>query len=136
MHTSFRVTGVLADLVVKRSPWWQRLGSVRRVGGLPGLPDLAAEPGTGSPAARAQARTSAVLGSGAAGARSSSVMSMLVGEMRCKTGEFVVELVSTIRAADSIDNPAPVIQVIERWSHRRSPRRPRARRGAIRPQRR
>jgi hypothetical protein len=27
--------------------------------------------------------------------------------------EFVVELVSTIRAADSIENPAPVIQVIE-----------------------
>ena len=31
--------------------------------------------------------------------------------------EFVVELVSTIRAADSIDNPAPVIQVIETWRH-------------------
>jgi hypothetical protein len=31
--------------------------------------------------------------------------------------EFLVELVSTIRAADSIDNPAPVIQVIESWRH-------------------
>jgi hypothetical protein len=31
--------------------------------------------------------------------------------------EFVVELISTMRAADSIDNPAPVIQVIESWRH-------------------
>jgi len=31
--------------------------------------------------------------------------------------EFVVELVSTMRAADSIDNPAPVIQLIDSWRH-------------------
>lgn len=31
--------------------------------------------------------------------------------------EFVDELVVTIRAADSIDNPAPVAQVIESWRH-------------------
>lgn len=36
---------------------------------------------------------------------------------RDEVREFVVELVSTIRAADSIDNPAPVIQVIESWRH-------------------
>ena len=28
---------------------------------------------------------------------------------------FVIELVSTLRAAESIDNPAPVVQVIESW---------------------
>ncbi len=31
--------------------------------------------------------------------------------------QFVVELVSTIRAAESIDNPAPVAQVIDAWRH-------------------
>ncbi|WP_072691537.1 hypothetical protein [Rhodococcus marinonascens] len=31
--------------------------------------------------------------------------------------EFVVELVSTLRAAESLDNPAPVVQVIEAWRH-------------------
>ena len=31
--------------------------------------------------------------------------------------EFVVELVQTLRAAESIDNPAPVIQVIDSWRH-------------------
>jgi len=31
--------------------------------------------------------------------------------------EFVVELVSTMKAADSIDNPAPVAQVIDAWRH-------------------
>ena len=36
---------------------------------------------------------------------------------RDEVREFVVELVSTIRAADSIDNPAPVIQVIDSWRH-------------------
>jgi hypothetical protein len=36
---------------------------------------------------------------------------------RDEVREFVVELVSTMRAADSIDNPAPVIQVIESWRH-------------------
>jgi hypothetical protein len=36
---------------------------------------------------------------------------------RDEAREFVVELVSTIRAADSIDNPAPVIQLIESWRH-------------------
>lgn len=36
---------------------------------------------------------------------------------RDEVQEFVVELVSTMRAADSIDNPAPVIQVIESWRH-------------------
>lgn len=30
---------------------------------------------------------------------------------------FVVELLSTMRAADSIDNPAPVAQVIDAWRH-------------------
>ena len=30
---------------------------------------------------------------------------------------FVVELVSTIKAAESIDNPAPVAQVIDSWRH-------------------
>lgn len=36
---------------------------------------------------------------------------------RDETREFVNELVSTIKAADSIDNPAPVAQVIETWRH-------------------
>lgn len=36
---------------------------------------------------------------------------------RDEVRQFTVELVSTIRAADSIDNPAPVIQVIESWRH-------------------
>ncbi|MBS4729519.1 hypothetical protein MSM1_14595 [Mycobacterium sp. SM1] len=36
---------------------------------------------------------------------------------RDEVQQFVVELVSTMRAADSIDNPAPVIQVIESWRH-------------------
>ena len=31
--------------------------------------------------------------------------------------EFVVELVATLRAAESLDNPAPVVQVIEAWRH-------------------
>ncbi|MET8795809.1 hypothetical protein ABZV91_05025 [Nocardia sp. NPDC004568] len=31
--------------------------------------------------------------------------------------EFVVELVSTMRAADSLHNPTPVVQVIESWRH-------------------
>ncbi|WP_024445144.1 hypothetical protein [Mycolicibacterium iranicum] len=31
--------------------------------------------------------------------------------------EFVVDLVSTMKAADSIDNPAPVAQVIDAWRH-------------------
>lgn len=31
--------------------------------------------------------------------------------------EFVVELVSTLRAAESLANPAPVVQVIEAWRH-------------------
>lgn len=31
--------------------------------------------------------------------------------------EFVDELVSTMKAADSIDNPAPVVQVIDTWRH-------------------
>ncbi len=31
--------------------------------------------------------------------------------------EFVGELVSTMKAADSIDNPAPVAQVIDAWRH-------------------
>lgn len=30
---------------------------------------------------------------------------------------FVVDLVETLRAADSIDNPAPVVQVITEWRH-------------------
>ncbi len=36
---------------------------------------------------------------------------------RDEVRDFVVELVSTMRAADSIDNPAPVIQVIDSWRH-------------------
>lgn len=36
---------------------------------------------------------------------------------REETREFVDELVSTMKAADSIDNPAPVAQVIETWRH-------------------
>lgn len=35
------------------------------------------------------------------------------GEMQ----EFVVELVATLRAAESLDNPAPVVQVIDAWRH-------------------
>lgn len=31
--------------------------------------------------------------------------------------EFVDELVSTMKAAESIDNPAPVAQVIDAWRH-------------------
>ncbi|WP_068160294.1 hypothetical protein [Rhodococcus phenolicus] len=31
--------------------------------------------------------------------------------------EFVVELVATLRAADSLDNPAPVVHVIDAWRH-------------------
>lgn len=31
--------------------------------------------------------------------------------------QFVGELVSTLRAAESIDNPAPVAQVIDAWRH-------------------
>ncbi|WP_024796566.1 hypothetical protein [Tomitella biformata] len=31
--------------------------------------------------------------------------------------QFVVELVAMLRAAESIDNPAPVVQVIEAWRH-------------------
>lgn len=31
--------------------------------------------------------------------------------------EFVTELVATMRAADAIDNPAPVVQVIDGWRH-------------------
>lgn len=34
-----------------------------------------------------------------------------------EVGEFVDELVATLRAAESIDNPAPVAQVIESWRH-------------------
>ncbi|UQX10038.1 hypothetical protein [Candidatus Mycobacterium methanotrophicum] len=36
---------------------------------------------------------------------------------RDEVREFVVELVSTMRAADAIDNPAPVVQVIDSWRH-------------------
>lgn len=36
---------------------------------------------------------------------------------RDEVQEFVVELVATLRAAESIDNPAPVVQVIESWRH-------------------
>ncbi|NKS38097.1 hypothetical protein GS488_20810 [Rhodococcus hoagii] len=31
--------------------------------------------------------------------------------------EFVVELVATLRAAESLDGPAPVVQVIDAWPH-------------------
>ena len=31
--------------------------------------------------------------------------------------EFIAELVSTMKAAESIDNPAPVAQVIDSWRH-------------------
>src|ERR1700751_5227006 len=44
MHTSFRVTGVLSDLVVGHSTGPCALGSVRGVGVAPGSPDLGAEP--------------------------------------------------------------------------------------------
>jgi hypothetical protein len=36
---------------------------------------------------------------------------------RDEAREFVAELVSTMRAADAIDNPAPVAQVIHSWRH-------------------
>lgn len=36
---------------------------------------------------------------------------------RDEVREFVGELVSTMRAAESIDNPAPVAQVIDAWRH-------------------
>ncbi|WP_040799311.1 hypothetical protein [Nocardia higoensis] len=36
---------------------------------------------------------------------------------RSEVQEFVLELVSTMRAADSLHNPAPVVQVIESWRH-------------------
>jgi len=36
---------------------------------------------------------------------------------RDEVGEFVTELVSTIRAADALDNPTPVVQVIDSWRH-------------------
>ncbi len=31
--------------------------------------------------------------------------------------EFIVDLVATMKAAESIDNPAPVAQLIEQWRH-------------------
>ncbi|MBT2269675.1 MULTISPECIES: hypothetical protein [Rhodococcus erythropolis group] len=31
--------------------------------------------------------------------------------------EFVVDLVAMLRAAESLDNPVPVVQVIEAWRH-------------------
>ena len=36
---------------------------------------------------------------------------------RDEAREFVAELVATMRAADAIDNPAPVVQVIDAWRH-------------------
>ncbi|MCV7382740.1 hypothetical protein [Mycolicibacter longobardus] len=36
---------------------------------------------------------------------------------RDELDEFVVELVSTIKAAESIDNPAPIARVIDAWRH-------------------
>lgn len=36
---------------------------------------------------------------------------------RDEVRDFVLELVSTMRAADAIDNPTPVVQVIESWRH-------------------
>ena len=36
---------------------------------------------------------------------------------RKEVEEFIAELVSTLRAAESIDNPAPVAQVIDSWRH-------------------
>jgi NAD(P)-dependent dehydrogenase (short-subunit alcohol dehydrogenase family) len=36
---------------------------------------------------------------------------------RDEARDFVVELVSTMKAAESIDNPAPVAQVIDAWRH-------------------
>lgn len=36
---------------------------------------------------------------------------------RDEVQEFVVELVATLRAAESLDNPAPVVQVIDAWRH-------------------
>ncbi|MFD4466765.1 hypothetical protein ACFWPA_00560 [Rhodococcus sp. NPDC058505] len=31
--------------------------------------------------------------------------------------EFIVELVATLRAAESLDNPTPVVHVIDAWRH-------------------
>jgi NAD(P)-dependent dehydrogenase (short-subunit alcohol dehydrogenase family) len=36
---------------------------------------------------------------------------------RDEVSEFVAELVSTMKAAESIDNPAPLAQVIDAWRH-------------------
>lgn len=36
---------------------------------------------------------------------------------RSEVQEFVLELVATLRAAESLDNPAPVVQVIDAWRH-------------------
>lgn len=36
---------------------------------------------------------------------------------RDEARQFTAELVSTMKAAESIDNPAPVAQVIEAWRH-------------------
>lgn len=34
-----------------------------------------------------------------------------------EVSEFIAELVSTMKAAESINNPAPVVQVIDAWRH-------------------
>ncbi|WP_066903786.1 hypothetical protein [Millisia brevis] len=36
---------------------------------------------------------------------------------RAEVQEFVLELVSTMRAADSLGNPTPLVQVIDAWRH-------------------
>lgn len=36
---------------------------------------------------------------------------------RDEVREFVAELVSTMHAADAIDNPTPIVQVIDSWRH-------------------
>lgn len=36
---------------------------------------------------------------------------------RDEVGEFVADLLTTMKAAESIDNPAPVAQVIDAWRH-------------------
>ncbi|GFG83820.1 MAG: hypothetical protein WBH51_18005 [Mycolicibacter algericus] len=36
---------------------------------------------------------------------------------RDEAREFVIELTSTMKAAESIDNPAPVAQLIDAWRH-------------------
>jgi hypothetical protein len=36
---------------------------------------------------------------------------------RDEAREFVAELIATMRAADAIDNPTPVVQVIDGWRH-------------------